>query len=355
MKIPASKVPAQVWANKVKRNGQWEEDGLDGELYERWERSKQVYRVDSGIWETAIVDDDTELPVSALSLLPFDCLFLQHKSIFTTVDDFCFGGQEYRTEVATRSVGYFIVKGDSGDYFSANELAIIPLLDGVIAETKRLLDSHTVYEGTTVSSLSLPWHISLESRRVIGEVLSEFREFMSNKVNMSCKSESGAFIRDEDEESVSDDAVMLSVNRATEKLIGEIVEQQVGNVLGSLPYIISKGADVKTVYVPEKNRPRKSKQTDCTVHEVGYTVSRHLEKVRRIYMREGADVKPVEGGGEEKAHRHVSPHVRRAHWHGYWLGKRDNPTDLVIKWIAPVIVNGGNGELLGRVHVGNGD
>lgn len=28
---------------------------------------------------------------------------------------------------------------------------------------------------------------------------------------------------------------------------------------------------------------------------------------------------------------------------------------LVIKWIAPVIVNGGNGELLGRVHVGNGD
>lgn len=104
MKIPASKVPAQVWANKVKRNGQWEEDGLDGELYERWERSKQVYRVDSGIWETAIVDDDTELPVSALSLLPFDCLFLQHKSIFTTVDDFCFDGQEYRTEVATRSV-----------------------------------------------------------------------------------------------------------------------------------------------------------------------------------------------------------------------------------------------------------
>lgn len=91
------------------------------------------------------------------------------------------------------------------------------------------------------------------------------------------------------------------------------------------------------------------------MREVGYTVSRHLEKVRRIYMREGADVKPVEGGGEEKAHRHVSPHVRRAHWHGYWLGKRDNPTDLVIKWIAPVIVNGGNGELLGRVHVGNGD
>lgn len=156
-------------------------------------------------------------------------------------------------------------------------------------------------------------------------------------------------------ESSEDGAVMLSVNRATEKLIGEIVEQQVGNVLGSLLYIISKGADVKTVYVPEKNRPRKSKQTDCTVHEVGYTVSRHLEKVRRIYMREGADVKSVEGGGEEKAHRHVSPHVRRAHWHGYWLGKRDNPTDLVIKWIAPVIVNGGNGELLGRVHVGDGD
>ena len=130
----------------------------------------------------------------------------------------------------------------------------------------------------------------------------------------------------------------------------------VTSLLQSVPGIgASKAVVIMRLYRIPKGRPRKSKQTDCTVHEVGYTVSRHLEKVRRIYMREGADVNPVEGGGKEKAHRHVSPHVRRAHWHGYWLGKRDNPTDLVIKWIAPVIVNGGNGELLGRVHVGDGD
>ena len=60
--------------------------------------------------------------------------------------------------------------------------------------------------------------------------------------------------------------------------------------------------------------------------------------------------------GERSPKQNALERIAKAlDWHGYWLGKRDNPTDLVIKWIAPVIVNGGNGELLGRVHVGDGD
>lgn len=33
--------------------------------------------------------------------------------------------------------------------------------------------------------------------------------------------------------------------------------------------------------------------------------------------------------------RTVSPHVRRAHWHGYWLGK---PPRFEIRWMPPVLV-----------------
>ena len=29
---------------------------------------------------------------------------------------------------------------------------------------------------------------------------------------------------------------------------------------------------------------------------------------------------------------HVKPHIRRAHWHRYWIGKRDNK-ELIIKWV----------------------
>lgn len=36
-----------------------------------------------------------------------------------------------------------------------------------------------------------------------------------------------------------------------------------------------------------------------------------------------------------------APHIRRAHWHGYWKGSRkDNAQEFFYKWVAPVIVNG---------------
>lgn len=38
--------------------------------------------------------------------------------------------------------------------------------------------------------------------------------------------------------------------------------------------------------------------------------------------------------------RAVRPHVRRAHWHGYWTGPKKAEQRFVYKWIAPVIVRG---------------
>ena len=43
------------------------------------------------------------------------------------------------------------------------------------------------------------------------------------------------------------------------------------------------------------------------------------------------------------------PHVRRAHWHYFWTGKRGADTrKLVLRWVHPVLV--GNGELPTVVH-----
>lgn len=101
---------------------------------------------------------------------------------------------------------------------------------------------------------------------------------------------------------------------------------------------------------PQKNQSRKSRQTDCTVHDVGFRIAPQLAEVRRVYEH---DAKGQDGG---KTGRHVAPHVRRGHWHGYWTGPRENPTGLEIKWVAPTIVNGSRGELEGTVHeVGDRD
>lgn len=359
MKILASKVPAQVWAEKVKRS-KYERVGLDEELVEKWERSKQVYRVDKEIWETAIVEDDTELPVSALTQMPFDCLFLQRKKVFTSADEFRFDGQSYRTEVTVRCNGFFAFMQNGSGSFPSDELVVVPLLDedGSFTKTKRLSDSRNVYEIVDDSELGKEWYIPLEGGRTVGAVAGKVRDGMNDEAEGEAEGwrNDASFTEAFPDEEKLAEQVCLSICRAQKRHAGAMAKQ-VGSALGSLLYIISKGADVKTVYVPQKNRPKKTKQTDCTVHEVGFNVSRHLERVRYVYAQEEANAKH-DGEGEKseegKPRRHVSPHVRRAHWHGYWLGKRDNPTDLVIKWIAPVIVNGGEGELSGTVHVVSG-
>ena len=122
------------------------------------------------------------------------------------------------------------------------------------------------------------------------------------------------------------------------------------HILGSLLYISSKEADVRTVYVPQKNQTRKSRQTDCTVHDVGFCIAPQLAEVRRVYEHE------ADGQDDCKTGHHVASHVRRGHWHGYWTGPRNNPTGLEIKWIAPIVVNASRGELEGTVHeVGDRD
>lgn len=50
-------------------------------------------------------------------------------------------------------------------------------------------------------------------------------------------------------------------------------DSEIRQLLGTLMYISSKEADVRTVYVPQKNQSRKSRQTDCTVHEVGFRIA----------------------------------------------------------------------------------
>lgn len=38
----------------------------------------------------------------------------------------------------------------------------------------------------------------------------------------------------------------------------------------------------------------------------------------------------------------VVPHIRRAHWHGYWRGPRKGEREFIYKWLAPIFV--GEGE-----------
>ena len=51
----------------------------------------------------------------------------------------------------------------------------------------------------------------------------------------------------------------------------------------------------------------------------------------------------------EASGRSVTPHIRRAHWHGFWTGPRKGPESIhqkyIFKWLAPILVQGSKDEI----------
>lgn len=44
-------------------------------------------------------------------------------------------------------------------------------------------------------------------------------------------------------------------------------------------------------------------------------------------------------GGSEGQGSVVRPHIRRAHWHGYWVGPKNGPRKFDLRWLPPIAVN----------------
>lgn len=73
-----------------------------------------------------------------------------------------------------------------------------------------------------------------------------------------------------------------------------------------------------------------------------------------VGYRIGASLRLAGGGGSGGAGTgtHASPraHVRRAHWHSYWIGPRNDPgkRKIALKWLPPIPV--GAGEIVPTIH-----
>lgn len=359
MKIPASKVPAQVWADKMRTEGDLSE--AESERLRRWDSSKQVYRVNSTLWDELKIDNKDEIPVSVFSKLPYDCIFIERKDSFTVplpLGDLISDVLDADGNMIISTNGHFC-------WCENEKLYISPLIDSVYLKIEDVTKRNVLYERTCFNC-----SIDLKNSVTFDEVMKDLKSYISVSMNDENLDKGSARMRriinemhTEGRKTVFDNPLAKSFFKLIpKKMLSEalksyarstwldIASHDLEKLLGTLMYISSKEADVRTVYVPQKNQTRKSRQTDCTVHDVGFRVAPQLGEVRRVYEHEA---KGQDGG---KTGRHVAPHVRRGHWHGYWTGPRENPTGLEIKWVAPTIVNGSRGELEGTVHeVGDRD
>ncbi len=92
-------------------------------------------------------------------------------------------------------------------------------------------------------------------------------------------------------------------------------------------YLCSQDADYRR---PELRFGKQTDQLivrkDPLIIEVGAQIGETLRKTSE------------ESQGEIGGSASPRYHVRRAHWHHYWIGQKPNQ-ELILKWLAPIYVN----------------
>ncbi|MGD9700763.1 AcrVA2 family anti-CRISPR protein [Acinetobacter sp.] len=133
------------------------------------------------------------------------------------------------------------------------------------------------------------------------------------------------------------------------KDLGEVIDDEIKmtkQLVSLVLYLCSDSAD----YTRDKPIMPAPIKTKMGLH----LPSAEKAKIWDVGVRTGSIIRlsrQQSGSGETYAEtgRSVRPHVRKAHWHGYWTGPRaeDKKQDrkYSVKWIPPVFVKADTGEL----------
>ena len=116
------------------------------------------------------------------------------------------------------------------------------------------------------------------------------------------------------------------------------------HIINCCAFIASVNAGINLVYKPAKElKPNnKKKRSLCKWYEAGFRIGseiREYEKRKSPNRRTGIKVRP---------------HIRRAHWHHFWTGSKDN-RKLVLKWVAQTSVGAKNGDIATTLRLIRGD
>ena len=111
-------------------------------------------------------------------------------------------------------------------------------------------------------------------------------------------------------------------------------------------YLSASNAVKAEVKTPKGKRPKRKNGTPLNLRkwDVGY-------RIGSVYPGEQAGETTDDRAGMAAGETGASPrpHLRRAHWHHYWAG--EGRSKLILKWLAPIWVNGGEEDIVAAEHV----
>jgi hypothetical protein len=125
------------------------------------------------------------------------------------------------------------------------------------------------------------------------------------------------------------------------------LQPTVESVLSVVLYLCTTAAEIRDprdpAHKPACTTPHRDKHgrlrwyaaERATIWETGTRIGAALDAARTASHVDEAD-----GTG-----RSVAPHIRRAHWHSFWLGAMDSPERRrELRWLPPIPVNVDEGD-----------
>jgi hypothetical protein len=122
----------------------------------------------------------------------------------------------------------------------------------------------------------------------------------------------------------------------------EQLSSDISPLVSLVLYLCSQAAEIREAgagkRVPSHPKPQKTKKgmrifppNQPSRWEVGYRLGAALRQALSEH----------EPGELTGSHASPRPHIRRAHWHSFWVGKKDEPSarSVTLKWLPPVPVN----------------
>lgn len=266
-----------------------------------WDKYRQCYRFDSDFANELMQAEDVKVPVSVLTRLPFRCFYLDTEQVAQVQP----------------SAGFFVYAGIEKETGKPN-LATI-----------RLIDPYRVEGGpeTLISVLSGGdmEKYGLAAKNADGEWCIQFsfkEEFLGNVAG--CAKEN---------------------NR-------DILRHYIF-MLQAMLYLSSSKPDMvqkpKRRYVyTEKRQKHKAAGPEAAVTDIGVRYGAAIRKAKETAKGTGQDMAEVMPIKDAKASKPRTSHMRKAHWHHYWVGK--GRKELAVRWVPPVFVSGSGKGLQVTIH-----
>ena len=249
-----------------------------------WRRYKKIYKIDRDLIKLLYKQDISNMPIESefLKNLPFNGMCIYLEDIHSEANAYVFVNLGYIEEEDTRCLSFSLIVDDGYDTFKqfkkSNLGIILPAFCNI-----PLIDNKTVSEciqmGVKYNSMSLKETKIIASR-----------------------------------------------------------------CLNALMYIMSINADVqespttKNTFKPSTSGVIHDKFREIEMLDVGVRIGNTIRKRKTQDNRQQNDGTRENRSGSKST---KCSHVRCGHWHHYWTGPRNDPSQRkrTLKWIHPVLIN----------------